>query len=88
MPSSYAHLLPSTTAVVHTLGTLFEDTGYKDALRNGNVGGVLSGFLKGVSGGRIGGGNPLEGKSRATYETLNRDAGQSSHPRRRNNQRR
>ncbi|KLO14701.1 NAD-binding protein [Schizopora paradoxa] len=75
-PPSYAHLLPSTTAVVHTLGTLFEDTGYKEAIRTGDVGGVVSSFLKSLSGGRVGGGNPLQEsqKSGATYETLNRDA--------------
>lgn len=66
--------------MVHTLGTLLEDTGYKDAVRKGDVAGVLGGFVSGLTGGRVGGGNPLERKSSSaggTYERLNRDAGES-----------
>ena len=73
-PSSYAELLPSSTAVVHTLGTLLEDTSYKAALKEGNPLGILQSFAESVFGG---GGNPLteSPKHRGTYELLNRDAG-------------
>ena len=73
-PSTYVELLPGSTAVVHTLGTLLEDTNYKTALKEGDPLGMLRSFLESVSGG---GGNPLtEGpKRKGSYESLNRDAG-------------
>lgn len=73
-PETYAHLLPSSTAVVHSLGILFEGSGYKQALKGG--GGALDGLM-GL------GGNPLErvgGDQRGqtgSYERTNRDSGMS-----------
>lgn len=77
-PSSYAHLLPSSTAVVHTIGTLLEDTTYKNAMKDGNVGSLVGSVFGRLTGGTIGGGNPLEKSSKSqsgTYEFLNRDVG-------------
>ncbi|TFK54768.1 NAD-P-binding protein [Heliocybe sulcata] len=70
-PDTYAHILPGVTAVVHTLGTLLEDGSYKTAVREGDVLGLASSFIK-----SLGGRNPLEsGQHRpGSYETLNRDA--------------
>jgi nucleoside-diphosphate-sugar epimerase len=65
-PETYAHILPGVSGVVHTLGTLLEDGGYKKPLRDGDLGALLGSFW---------GNNPLE---KATdvggYEVLNRDA--------------
>ena len=76
-PKSYAHLLPGVSAVVHTIGTLFEKSGYKSALKDGNVPRVVSDVAAGVAGaGR--GANPLEReekKREGSYELLNRDTG-------------
>ncbi|TDL24762.1 mitochondrial protein [Rickenella mellea] len=72
-PSSYARLLPDKTAIVHTLGTLFEDTRYKAALKSGNLGAVAGSFLGSMLGGT---GNPLAAgsNSKGSYETINRDS--------------
>ena len=70
-------MLPGVFAVVHTLGTLLEDTGYKKALRSGDVGGAVGSFMRSVTGVR---GNPLEkGQGKRNYEVLNRDSGISPH---------
>jgi hypothetical protein len=65
-PETYAELLPEVGGVVHTLGVLLEDGGYKEKVRNGDVLGVLGALVGG------GGGNPL---SEGSYEVMNRDAG-------------
>lgn len=57
------------TAVVHTLGTLLEDTRYKAALKSGHIGALASAFLS-----SSGGANPLK-ESTSTYDLLNRDSG-------------
>jgi hypothetical protein len=77
-PHSYAHLLPGVSGVVHTLGTLLEDTRYKEKLREGDFLGLVSNFISGIIG--HGGGNPLENpaESKGTYEVMNRDAGKTS----------
>ncbi|TFY57662.1 hypothetical protein EVJ58_g6884 [Rhodofomes roseus] len=74
-PETYLHLLPGATAVVHTLGTLLEDTRYKKALSEGNIP-ALAGI---VASNMLGSGpssNPLaSGEGRPnSYESLNRDA--------------
>lgn len=77
-PETYSHLLPGVTAVVHTLGTLLEDTRYKAALNKGDITALLSTFASNVTGGGTSS-NPLAGgvaKSRS-YESLNRDSGTS-----------
>lgn len=73
-PSAYAKRLPASTAVVHTLGTLLEDNGYKAAVKEGDPFGVLRSLTRSYAGV---GGNPLKEKSQrsGTYEQLNRDAG-------------
>ncbi|KZT26534.1 NAD-P-binding protein [Neolentinus lepideus HHB14362 ss-1] len=70
-PETYVHILPGVSAVVHTLGTLLEDESYKTAVREGDLFGLASSFIK-----SLGGRNPLEsGLQRSdNYETLNRDA--------------
>ncbi|TBU65793.1 NAD(P)-binding protein [Dichomitus squalens] len=74
-PQTYAHLLPEVTAVVHTIGTLFEKSGYKSALKDGNVPRFVSSVAAAVAGGGVSA-NPLERESKrreGSYETLNRD---------------
>ncbi|THH00429.1 hypothetical protein EW145_g7079 [Phellinidium pouzarii] len=74
-PTTYASLLQASTAVVHTLGTLLEDAGYKDAVQRGDPLGVAGSLIKSLSGRGAGVGNPLaEGAQRGSYEVLNRDA--------------
>ena len=61
---------------MHTIGTLFEKSGYKSALKDGNVPRFVSSVAGAVSGGSA---NPLEKESRyreGSYETLNRDTGE------------
>ncbi|CAL1704701.1 unnamed protein product [Somion occarium] len=73
-PESYAHLLPDKSAVVHTLGTLFEDTRYKNALKEGNLPALFSAFISGSANSRSDT-NPLkEPKKDGSYELLNRDS--------------
>lgn len=68
-PESYAHILASASGVVHTIGTLFEGAGYKDAMRRGNAVEMMSSLL-----GRGGTGNPLEkGAREGSYGVMNRD---------------
>jgi len=77
VPSTYAHLLPGCTAVVHTLGTLLEDSNYKTSIKSGDIGGLISSIIGSVTGSSVGGSNPLERRSGGTegsYERLNRDA--------------
>ena len=77
-PETYAHLLPEATAVVHTIGTLFEKSGYKSALKDGNVPRFVSSVAGAVSGGGASA-NPLEKENKyreGSYETLNRDTGE------------
>ena len=72
-PETYAHLLPVATAVVHTLGTLLEDTRYKAALKDGNVSALLGTFVSNLVGGP---GNPLEDRRKKDgYEVVNYEAG-------------
>lgn len=70
LPSTYSHLVASSSAVVHTLGILLEDPGYKQAIQDGNVLKLVKGFL---------GGGPGRLKSREEekrgYEGMNRDSG-------------
>ena len=76
-PPSYSPLVASSSAVVHTLGILLEDTGYKQAIKDGNIPGVLAAIGQGLSGRSS---NPLKTKEekRAGYEGMNRDSGRPS----------
>lgn len=77
-PETYEHLLPDVTAVVHTIGTLFEKSGYKSALKDGNVPRFVSSIAADISGCRVFA-NPLERerkKREGSYEVLNRDTGE------------
>lgn len=70
-PRSFSEVLPSFNAVVHTLGTLLEgdSSGYKEALKNGDLPGVIRNLVGGSS-------NPLRPVSAtSSYEALNRDSG-------------
>ncbi|RDB21122.1 MIOREX complex component 2 [Hypsizygus marmoreus] len=74
-PKSFAHLFPQVGGVVHTLGTLIEDSQYKQALKQGNIFGLVNSFCQSLSGDR---GNPLEktadDSQKGSYEVMNRDA--------------
>jgi hypothetical protein len=62
--------MPTVNGVVHTLGTLLEDGGYKAALKEGDLGSLFARLLGA-------GGNPLENNNKSiTYEAINRDAGE------------
>ncbi|KAI0807557.1 NAD(P)-binding protein [Fomes fomentarius] len=74
-PETYKDLLPGVTAVVHTIGTLFEKSGYKSALKDGNVPRFVSDVAAGIAGAGMGA-NPLEKEEKrraGSYEVLNRD---------------
>jgi len=64
--------MTGTTAVVHTLGTLFESQKYKQALKEGNLPGLLATVFQG-----FGSANPLEQRTEkdvsSSYESVNRD---------------
>ena len=69
-PDSYAHHLSDATAVVHTLGTLIEGSKYKEALREGNLPGLISSLTS-----ALGSSNPLgTADSKTSYAALNRDS--------------
>ncbi|TYJ52369.1 hypothetical protein B9479_007025 [Cryptococcus floricola] len=71
-PSSYSSLVSSSTAVVHTLGILLEDQGYKKAVREGDVFGLAGSMVKALEGGA----NPLKSaeEKKRGYEGVNRDS--------------
>lgn len=73
-PESYASLIGESTAVVHTLGILLEDAGYKKAVRGGSAFGVGKALL----GGLFGTPSPLRTKEerRRGYDGMNRDSGE------------
>jgi hypothetical protein len=77
-PGSFAPLLRDATAVVHTLGTLLEDTRYKAALRTGELGGLLRAAAGRVGDVFGGGRNPLAGAQPGGYDEMNRDLGASA----------
>jgi hypothetical protein len=74
-PEHYRDILSDRTAVVHSLGILLEDAGYKQAIKDGNVFGVA----KAIGSSLFGGPPPLRGKEemRRGYEGMNRDSGRS-----------
>ncbi|KAH9946090.1 NAD(P)-binding protein [Epithele typhae] len=74
-PDTYQHLLPGVTAVVHTIGTLFEKSGYKSAIKDGNVPHFVSSVAAGIAGSSRSA-NPLEKEQKrkeGSYEVVNRD---------------
>lgn len=78
-PETFAGLITGQTAVVHTLGILLEDTGYKQAVREGNPLGVLKAVAQGVFGSGSDS-NPLKTgeEKRRGYAAMNRDSGECS----------
>ncbi|KAH8107046.1 mitochondrial protein [Cristinia sonorae] len=74
-PETYAYLLPGSTAVVHTLGTLLEDARYKSALRESNLPALLGTFAARLASLDPGSRNPLEDPEKeGGYERMNRDS--------------
>lgn len=75
-PETFAHIFPAVGAVVHTLGTLIEDGTYKQALKQGDLPGLVRSIFRTVTGGHN---NPLERTAErgrlGSYEVINRDAG-------------
>ena len=63
---------------MHTLGTLFEDTQYKTALKEGNVSALAKIFISNCAGEGSSGGNPLAEPSSKddSYEKLNKESGE------------
>lgn len=76
-PETFAGLIAGQTAVVHTLGILLEDAGYKAAVREGNPLGVLKAVAQGVLGSGSDS-NPLKTtqERRRGYDAMNRDSGE------------
>ncbi|KAL5511210.1 hypothetical protein ACEPAH_4425 [Sanghuangporus vaninii] len=78
-PEQYASLLDGKTAVVHTLGILFEsgkgrEGGYKQALKKNDLFGFVGAVGRGVKNSIFGGGkNPLA-EGEGEYERMNRDS--------------
>ncbi|KAI0374924.1 NAD-P-binding protein [Pilatotrama ljubarskyi] len=73
-PETYAHLLPGVTAVVHTIGTLFEKSGYKSAVKDGSVPRLVSDVAANAAGAWSA--NPLESEEKrreGSYALINRD---------------
>lgn len=69
-PDSYTHHLSDATAVVHTLGTLIEGAKYKEALKEGNLLGLISALTS-----ALGSSNPLgTADGKRSYAVLNRDS--------------
>lgn len=77
-PDTYRDLIAGKSAVVHTLGILLEDAGYKDAIARGDVLGLLGSVVRGATGSGPAS-NPLKTakEERGTYEAMNRDSGES-----------
>lgn len=75
-PAAYAPLLAGADAVVHTLGILLEDPGYKGAVKEGDVWSLARAFWGGLAG-TGGATNPLRSAEdkRGGYEGMNRDSG-------------
>ncbi|KAG6814385.1 hypothetical protein H0H92_010971 [Tricholoma furcatifolium] len=73
-PETFAHLFPQVDGVVHTLGTLIEDSTYKKYLKRGDILGLVGILPKGILGDN---GNPLEKSTdisrRGSYDVMNRD---------------
>lgn len=63
-PATYADILPTVNAVVHTIGTLLDNTNYKQKMAEGDV----MGFIKSIAGRS----NPA---GPSAYETLNYETG-------------
>ncbi|WRT63558.1 uncharacterized protein IL334_000463 [Kwoniella shivajii] len=75
-PSSYTSLVGQSTAVVHTLGILLEDTGYKESVRNGDIIGLTKSLFSTIGASGSGSGNPLksEKERQRGYEGMNKDS--------------
>ena len=62
--------------MVHTLGTLIENSSYKQAIKRGDILGLLGNLCDSVAGGH---GNPLERPTgealKGSYDVMNRDTG-------------
>lgn len=75
-PETFAHLFPEVDGVVHTLGTLIENSDYKQAIKQGDILGLLGSVRDSIIGNH---GNPLERPTvetlRGSYDALNRDSG-------------
>jgi uncharacterized protein YbjT (DUF2867 family) len=67
-PDTFARHLDGAAGVVHTLGILLEDQGYKRAVRDADAPALLRAFFADR--------NPLAPPT-TTYEAINRDAGMS-----------
>lgn len=64
-PESYSDILPSVDAVVHTIGTLLDNTQYKQRMQEGDI----IGTLKSLAG--RGNTSPLAEGRQSAYDTLN-----------------
>lgn len=76
-PSSFKDLIGTKTAVVHSMGILLEDSGYKGAIARGDILGLLRSVARGATGSGAAS-NPLktQKEARSTYEAMNRDSGE------------
>ncbi|KAF8197449.1 mitochondrial protein [Pholiota molesta] len=74
-PQSFAHLFPQVDGVVHTLGTLIENSSYKRAVAQGNLPALFGSLVEAL---RDGNSNPLQNKAQngnlKNYDVMNRDS--------------
>ncbi|KAG6917979.1 hypothetical protein DXG01_017163 [Tephrocybe rancida] len=77
-PESFAHLFPEVDGIVHTLGTLLEDSSYKQAIKQGNVLGLLGILHNNIVGDH---GNPLENSTSDAFVASSTDASIRTAPR-------
>lgn len=69
-PETYKEQLAKSDAVVHTMGTIFDDPSYKDTVNGpSDIGGVVDLIRK-----RLKGRNPMENGSVNNFTRLNRDS--------------
>jgi hypothetical protein len=70
-PDTYANILPDVNAVVHTIGTLLDNTQRNKQFHDKDFVGLLK-SITGIS--------PVEARHLGAYEKLNRDTGECDLP--------
>ena len=74
-PQTFTHIFPEVDGVVHTLGSLLENSSYKNSLKESSILALLGSLFQSATSNF---GGPLEqGRdSNASYEVINRDSGE------------
>ncbi|KAF8798068.1 NAD(P)-binding protein [Phlegmacium glaucopus] len=72
-PQTFTHIFPEVDGVVHTLGSLLENSSYKNALKANDVLGFLGSLFQTATG-DFGGPLKQDNKKTTSYEVMNRDS--------------